>query len=80
MSTVELRAELFREMNPLLDNDTALEKLLKYVKTLIPRKQSKDESNWADRFLGAWIDEREATEIVDDIRSARTANNFNIEL
>ena len=46
MSTVELRAELFREMNPLLDNDTAMEKLLKYVKKLTSKKVAMDETEY----------------------------------
>lgn len=46
MSTVELRAELFREMNPLLDNETALVKLLKYVKKLTAKKVAMDETEY----------------------------------
>jgi hypothetical protein len=37
-------------------------------------------SGWADRFCGAWKDSRSADEIVDEIRSMRTANNFDTEL
>jgi len=40
MTTVQLRAELFREMNPLLDNETALQKILAFVKSLVPVKKS----------------------------------------
>ena len=42
MTTVQLRAELFREMNPLLDNETAMQKILVFVKSLVPAKKSKD--------------------------------------
>ena len=35
MTTVQLRAELFREMNPLLDNETAMARLLEFVKGLL---------------------------------------------
>ncbi len=38
MTTLQLRAELFREMNPLLDSEAALEKLIKYVKKLTTKK------------------------------------------
>ena len=38
------------------------------------------ETGWADRFVGAWKDDRSADEIVNDIRSARTANEIDIEL
>ena len=43
MTTVQLRAELFREMNPLLDNETALQKILAFVKSLVPTKTPKDQ-------------------------------------
>ncbi len=39
MTAVQLRAELFREMNPLLDSEAALEKLIKYVKKLTAKKE-----------------------------------------
>ena len=41
---------------------------------------AKTETGWADRFVGAWKDSRSAEEIVDDIRSARTANTIDVEL
>lgn len=34
MTAIQLRAELFREMSPLLDSEAAMEKLIKYVKKL----------------------------------------------
>ena len=40
MTTVQLRAELFREMNPLLDNETAMQKILVFVKSLVPAKKN----------------------------------------
>ncbi len=39
MTAVQLRAELFREMNPLLDSEAALEKLIKYVQKLAAKKE-----------------------------------------
>ncbi len=38
MTAIELRAELFREMNPLLDNESAMTKMLAFVKTLAAKK------------------------------------------
>lgn len=67
-------------MNPLLDSEAALEKLLAFVKSLSPAKKAKAEAGWADRFVGAWKDDRSADEIVNDIRSARTANTIDVEL
>ncbi len=39
MTISELRAELFREMNPLLDSEAALQKLIKYAKKLATKKE-----------------------------------------
>jgi phosphoglucomutase len=38
MTAIQLRAELFREMSPLLDSEAAMEKLIKYVKKLSAKK------------------------------------------
>ena len=38
MTAIQLRAELFREMSPLLDSEVAMEKLLKYVRKLAAKK------------------------------------------
>lgn len=35
MTAVQLRAELFREMNPLLDNETAMMKMIAFLKNLV---------------------------------------------
>ena len=36
MTAIQLRAELFRQMNPLLDNEAAMTKVLEFVKGLMP--------------------------------------------
>ncbi len=41
MTAIELREELFREMNPLLDNDSAMKKILSYVKGLVVAENKK---------------------------------------
>jgi hypothetical protein len=79
MTAIQLRAELFREMSPLLDSETAMEEMLAFVRTLVREKKAKTEAGWADRFVGAWKDSRSADEIFDDIRSARTANTIDVE-
>ena len=43
-------------------------------------KPAKAEAGWADRFVGAWKEDRSADEIVSDIRSARTTNNIDVKL
>ena len=80
MTAIQLRAELFREMNPLLDSESALEKMLAFVRTLVPAKKAKAEAGWADRFAGAWEDSRSTEEIIRDIRESRTPNSREIEL
>ncbi len=72
MTAIELRAELFREMSPLLDNESAMTKMLAFVKSLVPAKKTKTESDWANRFA--------AEEIISDIRESRTANSREFEL
>ena len=42
-------------MNPLLDSEAALEKLLAFVKSLSPAKKEKTEAGWADRLVGAML-------------------------
>ena len=80
MTAIELRAELFREMSPLLDNESAMTKMLAFVKSLVPAKKTKTEAEWANRFVGAWKDSRSAEEIISDIRESRTTNSRDIEL
>ena len=80
MTALELNAEIYRAMGEIANDETLLAKVLNYVKGLAPAKKTKDDAGWATRFVGAWEDNRTADEIVDDIRSARTANNIDIEL
>jgi len=80
MTAIQLRTELLREISPLLDSESAMKKLLDFVKTLVPAKQSVPESTgWADRFVGAWDDDRSAEEITDEILRARTTNTIDTE-
>ena len=80
MTAIQLNAELYRAMGEIADNETLLAKVLAYVKSLAPAKTAKAETGWADRFAGAWKDDRSADEIVKEIRSARTANTIDVEL
>ncbi len=80
MTVLQLNAELYRAMGEIADNKTLLAKVLAYVKGLTPAKKTKDDAGWATRFVGAWKDDRTADEIVNDIRSVRTANNIDVEL
>ena len=44
MTAVQLRAELFREMNPLLDSEVALAKVLAFVRNLTPVKKEMEQT------------------------------------
>ena len=44
METVQLRAELFREMNPLLDSNVMLSKMLAFVRSLFAAQQLEQEA------------------------------------
>ena len=47
MTTIQLRAELFREMNPLLDSEAALKKMLAFVRTLGTKKDKTNDTKTA---------------------------------
>lgn len=78
MTTIQLREELFREMNPLLDSETALEKMLAFVKTLLPAKKTKAETTElsSDERLDAalksfskdWGGDGDAMEVAKELR------------
>ena len=80
MTAIQLNAEIYRAMGEIAEDKALLEKVLDFVKSLSPTKKAKAESGWADRFVGAWQDDRTSDEIVNDIQSARTANNIDIKL
>lgn len=80
MTTIELNAELYRAMGEIANDENLLAKVLKYVKSLSPVKKESDSKDWANRFAGAWKDERSAEEIISDIRECRTTNSREIEL
>ena len=53
MTAVQLRAELFREMNPLLDSEAAMMKVISFVKGLVSAQQKEaagvaTRAGWAD--------------------------------
>ena len=44
MTAIELREELLREMNPLLDSETAMKKIIAYVKGLVVARKIEQEA------------------------------------
>jgi len=49
MTAIQLREELFREMNPLLDSEVAMTKVIAFVKGLVnvQKKVDSPRSGWA---------------------------------
>ncbi|MBQ9671240.1 MAG: hypothetical protein IJV34_00120 [Prevotella sp.] len=70
MTTVQLRAELFREMNPLLDSEVAMEKMLTFVRSLVLTKKAKSSNlvrqGWAAAAKQAHINGQDQL-IAEDI-------------
>ena len=74
-----ISAKYWAELKDLSDN-TKLE-LITLLSISMVRNESKDKSgHWADRFCGAWQDDRSTEKIIDDIRSMRTTKHFDVEL
>ena len=44
MTAIQLRAELFREISPLLDSETAMTRILTFVRSLSPKASPKSET------------------------------------
>ena len=78
MDAIQLRAELFREMNPLLDSEVAMTKVIMFVKGLVNAQKKeagitirkgwaaaaakKAHANGEDKLLVADVFEDETTE------------------
>ena len=54
MTTTQLRAELFREMNPLLDSEVAMTKMLAFVKSLITVSVTSGQSDSVHVSRSGW--------------------------
>ena len=54
--------------------------LLSSSLTGVNKEPVSHKKRWASRFSGVWKDSRSAEDIVEDIRTARTTNSFDVEL
>lgn len=63
MDTIQLRAELFREMNPLLDSNVMLQKMIVYVRSL-----------FADQQLGQEATRQKARQAIESMRRQSEEN------
>ena len=53
MTTMQVNAELYRAMGEIADDKVLMEKMLAFVKSLIPAKQKKSRKNDKDEKLDA---------------------------
>ena len=79
MTAVQLRAELFREMSPLLDNETAMMKMIAFLKKLVI-VQSKQASmaprdGWAAAAKQAHADGEDKL-MIDEVFSDETMEDW----
>ena len=74
MTAIELREELFREMNPLLDSETAMKKIIAYVKGLVVAQNKKSgvaaRKGWAAAAKKAHAAGEDKQVTVDDFAGA----------
>ena len=74
-------AKYWSELKDVSDNvKLELITLLSSSMTHSEEPAAKPRKGWASRFAGVWKDSRSAEEIVEEIRAARTANTFDVEL
>lgn len=79
MTTMQLRAELFREMNPLLDSEAAMTKVIAFVRGLVIAQKKETEitprDGWAAAAKQAHID-GEDNLIIDDVFEDETMEDW----
>ena len=67
MTTVQLRAELFHEMNQLLDSEPAMEKVLAFIKDLVQTQQEAyPRTGWAEAAKQAHLNGEDKL-LIDDV-------------
>ena len=79
MTAMQLRAELFREMNPLLDNETAMMKMLAFLKGLVVAQNNQEakvpRDGWATAAIQAHA-EGEDKLMMDEIFAEETMEDW----
>ncbi len=79
MTAMQLRAELFREMNPLLDNETAMMKVLAFLKGLVVAQNNQEakvpRDGWATAAIQAHA-EGEDKLLMDEIFAEETMEDW----
>lgn len=54
-----------------LSNDVKIRLINKLSASLVKETEKEDTTHLADKFYGAWVDARNAEDIIEDIRSSR---------
>lgn len=82
MTAIQLRAELFREMSPLLDNESAMTKVIAFVKSIVVAQKTEvgvvPREGWAaaakqahndgeDKLMAADVFEDETISVLQDV-------------
>ena len=86
MTTTQMNAELYRAMGEIADDKVLMEKVLAFVKSLIPPKQNKSRKNDNDEKLDAalakfssdWGGNGTPQEIAEELRQG-VINNRTVE-
>ena len=81
VSPSSISAKYWSELKDLSDNvKLELITLLSSSMTRPEEEKKEPRKGWASRFAGKWKDSRSAEEIMEEIRTARTNNTFDVEL
>lgn len=84
MTTMELNAELYRAMSEIADDRDSLEKVLAFVKSLVPSKKKRRKSSnerlddALAKFSGDWGGDKTPEEIAEELREG-VANDRMVE-
>ncbi|MBQ6729587.1 MAG: hypothetical protein IJQ83_05600 [Bacteroidales bacterium] len=86
MTTMQMNAELYRAMGEIADDKVLMEKVLAFVKSLLPEMQNKARKNDDDKrlesalakFSGDWGGDGTPLEVAEELRQG-IANNRTVE-
>lgn len=81
-NTIEIKsqtANIYWDMLKGLSTEIKLELIARLSSSLLKKEEHVTGTNWTDSFAGKWQDDRDADEMVEDIRKSRSFNR-DIEL
>lgn len=62
-----------------LSTDIKLRLIARLSESIVNQSEARNNNNTADRFYGAWADDKSAEEIIQEIHDSRTFQTRNIE-